>query len=130
MKLDMRNVLKLKFLVFFYLGLLLVGSTIPLGIGTQSILMDNFTFDIRWDYLLHAMVYLPLPVLAFLGLRPLSTSGVIAMVLIVLCVPVLFELVQMLIPYRSFNINDMAANGVGVILGLIIVVFLSRRSRL
>lgn len=124
----MRNILNMKSLVFFYVGLLLVGSVIPIGNGTQSILMDNFTFDIRWDYLLHALVYLPLPLLAFLGLRPLRFPLVFAYVLIGLSIPVLFELVQMLIPYRSFNINDMAANGVGVILGLIAVVFWSRHT--
>ncbi len=42
-------------------------------------------------------------------------------------VPVLFEMVQMIIPYRSFNINDMVANGVGVMLGLLPAVLVWRR---
>ena len=32
-----------------------------------------------------------------------------------------------LIPYRSFNINDLVANGVGVVLGLMLYLVLRRR---
>jgi hypothetical protein len=68
-RVDMRNALNTTLPVFFYVGLLFVGSVIPLGNGTQRILMDNFTFDIRWDYLVHVLIYLPLPLLAWIGLR-------------------------------------------------------------
>ena len=44
-----------------YLGFLLIASVIPIGNTTSDILMDNYTLDIRWDYLLHALIYLPLP---------------------------------------------------------------------
>jgi len=36
------------------------------------------------------------------------------------------EGVQLLIPYRTFNINDLFANGVGAIIGLIPALLLRR----
>ena len=37
------------------------------------------------------------------------------------------EAIQMVIPYRAFNINDMLANGVGALIGLIPAVLVWRR---
>ena len=48
-------------------------------------------------------------------------------VLVSLVVVVLFEMVQLLIPYRAFNINDMLASGVGALLGLVPAWLLWRR---
>ena len=54
------------------------------------------------------------------------------MVLVVLVIPVLFELLQLVIPYRAFNINDMVAKGVGAMIGLvgILSIFVIRESRI
>ena len=52
-------------LVLLYVGLLLLGSVVPIGNRASDILMDNYTLDIRWDYLLHAFIYLPLPLILF-----------------------------------------------------------------
>jgi glycopeptide antibiotics resistance protein len=41
-------------------------------------------------------------------------------------VTALFELVQLIIPYRAFNINDLLANGVGTLLGMILILLLGR----
>jgi len=38
-----------------------------------------------------------------------------------LFITALFELLQMFIPYRAFNINDMVANGVGATLGFLLI---------
>ena len=52
--------LKIRFLAYGYLTLLLIGSLIPLTPVSYT-LNDNYTLNIRWDYLLHALVYLALP---------------------------------------------------------------------
>ena len=108
-----------------YLLLLLVGALIPLGMGSEP-LSNNYTFHIRADYLLHALFYIPLPLLLLLS-RSGRRGGWFKVILISAVVVVLFETVQMLVPYRAFNINDLIANGVGVLIGLVPAVLLWRR---
>ncbi len=111
-----------------YLIILFLGAIVPLGNTASEILMDNFTLEIRWDYLLHAMAYMPLPLLLMLCFRKHKALSLWILIgLVGFLVPVLFEMVQMIIPYRSFNINDMVANGVGVMLGLLPAVLVWRR---
>ena len=114
---------------FLYVGLLLLGSAVPIGNLASDILMDNYTLDIRWDYLLHALIYLLLPLILFYGRRNITGSVAIRMVFISALIPVLFEILQMVIPYRSFNINDLLANCFGVVLGWALAVAW-RKSRL
>lgn len=109
----------------FYLLLLLTGALIPLGMGSTA-LNNNYTFHIRADYLLHALFYIPLPVVLLLS-RWGRRVGLIQVILFSILVVVLFETVQMLVPYRAFNINDLIANGVGVVIGLVAAVFIWRR---
>lgn len=101
----------------FYLLLLLTGALIPLGMGSTA-LNNNYTFHVRADYLLHALFYIPLPVVLLLS-RWGRRAGLMQVILFSILAVVLFETVQMLVPYRAFNINDLIANGVGVVMGLI-----------
>ena len=109
----LRNI---KFLTWFYLLILVLGSVLPLNSGTA--LNNTYVVEIRSDYLIHLLVMLPLPVLIGFSLRNLSGNWVRVLVLGLLIV-VLCEGVQLLIPYRTFNINDLIANGVGALIGLI-----------
>ncbi|MGM0474810.1 MAG: VanZ family protein, partial [Bacteroidota bacterium] len=157
-----------------YLLILLAGTVIPFG--NSTVLSDNYTMHIRWDYLLHALIYIPVPVLFFLSLRQgpgkagpqqagrqearkqefsneqfgrqqagnrqsgrqqagnrqsgrqqagnrwTGNGRILVTVMVVsLLITVLFEGLQLIIPYRSFNINDMTANGVGAMIGLLLV---------
>ena len=113
----MGKLLNIKFITYSYLLILLLGTVIPLN-PVSSALNDNYTLHIRWDYLLHAMVYIPLPVL--LGLY-LKKGSWIRIVLLTLPVTVLLEVLQMVIPYRFFNINDLMANCVGAIIGFMLI---------
>jgi VanZ family protein len=107
-----------------YLLLLLVGALIPLGMGSEP-LSNNYTFHIRADYLLHALFYIPLPLILLLS-RSGRSGGWLKVILVAAVVVVLFEMVQMLVPYRAFNINDLIANGVGVLIGLVLFVILGK----
>ncbi len=109
--------MKIKFITYSYLLILLLGTVIPLN-PVSSTLNDNYTLHIRWDYLLHALVYIPLPVL--LGLY-LKKGSWIRIVMLTLPVTVLLEVLQMVIPYRFFNINDLLANCVGAIIGFMLI---------
>ncbi len=118
----MWRMLNIKHITYIYLLILLLGAVLPLNSGSSS-LNDHYTLHIRWDYLLHALVYIPLPVLMGLSLKKGSW---IRIALLALPVTVLFEALQLVIPYRAFNINDLIANGVGAIMGLIPAVLVLR----
>ena len=109
--------MKIKYITYSYLLILLLGSVLPLN-SVSSTLNDNYTLHIRWDYLLHALVYMPLPVLLGLWLKKGSW---IRIALFTLPVTVLLEVLQLAIPYRFFNINDLVANCVGAIIGFLLV---------
>ncbi len=112
-----------------YLLLLLAGALIPLGNGLAT-LSNNYTLNVRADYLLHALFYIPLPVVLLLS-KWGRKGGWVPVILISLLVIILFESVQLLVPYRAFNINDLIANGVGVLIGLgLYVVFKGRLLRM
>jgi glycopeptide antibiotics resistance protein len=119
-----KNRFSRKSIVYIYILILFLGSVVPIGNRSSDILMDNYTLDIRWDYLLHAILYLPLPLILMYGLRHFKSRVMIRIILISILIPVLFEFIQMGVPYRNFNINDLMANSIGVILGWIVLLFL------
>ena len=110
--------------------LLLIGAVIPLN-SVSTALNDNYTLHIRWDYLLHAVAYLPLPVLMWLYLekgsfksdRSIGGTGrfLLWIVLFPLFIASFYEALQLIVPYRRFNINDMVASCMGVVIGLILI---------
>ncbi len=114
----------IKWLTWLYLLILVLGSVLPLNNGTT--LNNTYVVELRSDYLLHAIVLLPLPVLLTLRFRN-STSLWGRVILVGLLMVIFCEGVQMLIPYRTFNINDLFANGIGVLIGLIPAFFIWRR---
>ncbi|MBS3772299.1 MAG: VanZ family protein [Bacteroidales bacterium] len=103
--------MKLKAILITYLTLLLLATVLPLNSAGEA-LNENHVFTLRWDYLLHALVYAPLPVLLAWQLKKLWPA-----VLLALALAAGLELIQALLPYRGFNMNDMVANGTGVLMG-------------
>jgi len=132
---------RLRYIAYIYLLILLIGTLVPLG-QLNHTLNDNYTLNIRWDYLIHALVYMPMTVLLGFGLmrgridNDLQAFGSVRYWIIIafagLFIAASLEALQLIIPYRRFNINDMLANGLGVLIGLIIIPvfrrFLSRVS--
>jgi len=115
----------IKWITWLYLLILVLGSVLPLNNGTT--LNNNYIVEVRTDYLLHALVLLPLPVLLTLRFRN-SASLWGRVILFGLLMVIFCEGVQMLIPYRTFNINDLFANGIGVLIGLVLAWFVWRYS--
>ena len=120
----------IRLLTGIYLLILLLGSLLPLNNGTS--LNNTYIVAFRSDYFLHFLMMLPLPVLLGLTFRQLSGTRQLSgnrqvsgswiwlrVLLLGLLVIVFCEGIQLLVPYRTFNINDMFANGLGALLGLI-----------
>jgi glycopeptide antibiotics resistance protein len=106
----------IRWLTGIYLMILLLGSLLPLNNGTS--LNNTYIVEVRSDYFLHFLMMLPLPVLLGLTFRQLSGTWW-RVLLLGLLVVVFCEGIQLLIPYRTFNINDLFANGLGALIGLI-----------
>ena len=109
------------FLFYSYTILLVLLAVLPINSSGSSI-NHTFIVSIRLDYLLHFAIFIPwvflLQKVTQLNLRsfPAKTLGW-------LVVGVLFalstEAIQYPLPYRAFNINDLLANGLGVVLGFV-----------
>ncbi|MBC2704220.1 VanZ family protein [Desulfobacula sp.] len=96
-----------------YLMTLFLMMIIPLG-GVSAGLNNFSVLQLRLDYLVHGLVFVPLVILwrmRFPG-HPvwLILAGGIA-------IASGLEVIQYLLPYRAWNINDLVGNGAGVLLG-------------
>jgi glycopeptide antibiotics resistance protein len=83
-----------------------------------SLLNDIYIIHIRLDYLAHLVVFLP-----FLFLfRKVYAYGLIPALFIGCLFAALSEILQYILPYRAFNINDLLGNVFGVVAGLVLLI--------
>jgi VanZ family protein len=102
-----------------YSLILILLAVLPIN-GPGSQINHIFIVSVRLDYLLHGLVYIPLAVLAVIdrklmfGKSSLRTFGWFMVLIIFAAVT---EWIQYYLPYRAFNINDLMANILGIIIG-------------
>lgn len=111
-----------KKLFWVYTVILILLSVLPIN-GSGSAINHTFIISIRLDYLLHFVVYLPW--MFFLRkMTGLTFAKELKQVLTLMMIAILFafanEAMQYFLPYRAFNINDLLANGFGVLLGMVV----------
>ena len=106
-------------LSIIFLITLIVSMVIPIGNSTVN---NTFIVGFRLDYIIHCLIY---PPWLFVGeiifrknFKPLL--WLIAGVFLV----VLLELIQFIIPYRSFNINDLIAGVISVAVSYLIFILI------
>lgn len=107
-------------LYFFLLAVLMWAPLNGLGVP-----LNNFVFGIRLDHLLHASVYL----FCAFYLMDCKRLKPWLIWLISIAIGITTESVQYLLPYRGFDINDMAANFLGATLGWLAILRHLRQSR-
>lgn len=97
-----------------FLILLAILMTVPIANGNIN---DTFVAGFRADYMIHCLLFLPWLWIGQLLLGRKfkcllwSTIGIISVVAL--------EYIQMLLPYRGFNINDIIAGIIGVLVSCI-----------
>lgn len=80
---------------------------------------------IRADYILHTIFFLPWMVLASIKWNPSNRSKLFWTILwIGFAFAAISELVQLLVPNKTFNPIDLVANGLGVLFGSMIFLLL------
>jgi VanZ family protein len=114
--------MNIKIITYIYIIALLLATVLP--VNGSGALNDNYTLNIRWDYLLHALVYIPLPLLMKTLLK--STGKVIFFSLLI---GAGLEFLQIAVPFRSFNVNDLMANLTGVVMGITVLLGFRRNTK-
>ncbi len=108
-----------------YTGLILLLVALPLNGEGQLLgkLNDNYVLEIRLDYISHAMLFIPWVVTRHFGWEraPRSFAQFILSFILSLAFAASCEFLQLLLPYRTFNINDLAANGLSILLGYLLL---------
>lgn len=104
---------RLKIAPWYFVVLALL-MWLPLG----GVALDNFVLGIRMDHLVHASIYV-FCTWFLMDQSWLRRGWQIWLFGVLVCV--LTESGQYFLPYRSFDINDMAANFLGVSLGWLMV---------
>jgi VanZ family protein len=101
-----------------YLFFLILMAVLPLNSTTNTTLTDVFVINIRLDHLLHATLFIPWAFLYMVSFRPGKWNEKVMLIVYGLLMASATEGVQYFLTYRSYNINDMIANWMGVVLGL------------
>lgn len=99
---------------FFGLAILMWAPINGLGIS-----LDNYLLGLRFDHLLHASVFIPCTLFLWDIFKKPQYKWLAW--LCAVCIGVLTESIQWLIPYRGFDINDMIANFLGVSFGWLFI---------
>ena len=113
-----------KLLFLSYPVILVLLSVLPVN-SSESAINNNYLLTIRLDYLLHFAVFIPWVVLLrmYSGASFRNGAGkTVVLVLVGIAFAAANEAVQYFLPYRAFNINDLAANSVGVLLGAVVFI--------
>jgi VanZ family protein len=107
-----------------YILFLVLLSVLPINSASSSSLNHIFVVSIRLDYLLHCLVYIPLVVFTWAEKEIdvfKAPFKAFIWIVILLVFGAITEWVQYFLPYRAFNINDLLANSLGVVIGFVII---------
>jgi len=105
----------LKYISKLYLLIIVLLAVLPIN-GTSLVLNNNYTFSIRWDYLVHAIAYIPL----VFAISVLFNNNNARLILLPILIAIVLEGLQYFISWRTFNINDMLSNILGAAIGFLI----------
>jgi len=119
-----------RWLFWGWLIVVLVLNVVPLGNETNRGLSGNKIFQFRLDYVVHSLTFLVFAWIWILGkinkVCWFESYEVLKFGGIVFVSAMGIELLQIFVPYRTFNPIDMMANLVGAILTLLCI-FISHR---
>ena len=118
-----RNIIK--HLFWLWLILLLLFNVFPLNRDGQQ-LSGQKVFALRLDYLLHSLTFSSFAGIWLLGkrlgVRWFERNEALKFSLIVFVAAIVFELLQMFTPWRTFNWVDMAYNVIGAACSVMVII--------
>jgi len=111
-----------RILFYTYTIIVLLLAVLPLNSEVDAI-NNIYVISIRMDYILHFVIFMPwVFLLRMVSNWSFKTAPVktLALILSGLLFASSTELVQYFLAYRAFNINDLIANNLGVLLGAVV----------
>ena len=115
----------LRYLFPFYLLFLVLTAILPLN-GASAVTMNHvYIVNIRLDFFLHGILYLPWCYLYMASLRPARLAENLLMISAGLLMAFATEGVQYFLTYRTYNINDLLSNFLGVLAGTFVLFILT-----
>ena len=128
-----RNQNHIRLLFGIYLISLVVIAVMPINGANNTTLTNVFVVRIRLDHLLHATLFTPWAFLYLITFHPVKWKGKLILLLSGLLMASITEGVQYFLSHRSYNINDLLSNWIGIVLGIVFLFistpFLSERVR-
>ncbi len=111
---------KINYLLAFkaYIVILLLLAVLPINSMSKTNINDIYVVRIRFDYLLHSVVFIPFAFLYFKAAKPAALNNLWFMAGAGILLATFTEGIQYFLPYRSYNINDLLANYLGGGLGM------------
>ena len=107
--------------ILFYLYVLLVIISVFWSVNTEQSFNNVYVLNFRADYLLHILAFLPW---AFFGY--LMNKNFWWWLLAGILFASLSESMHYFLDYRTYNINDLISNLIGIVLGAVIILFIKK----
>lgn len=103
--------------LFVYLFIIFIGIVLPLN-NKESSINHTYIFTLRLDYLIHILIFTPW---FFFYKTVYFKISKFMWLLWGIIFAIIFELIQNLIPYRTYNYLDMLFNIVGILLSFVLI---------
>lgn len=132
-KLNLQVITEKLYKLIFWIGYVavLITALLTLPWDLDKIKVGTVHFNIRLDHLLHLLVYFLICMYFYLGQRYdlilFRYHALRKFLILVFILATVTEVVQLWVPYRSFNPLDWVSNVSGVILGLIVLYSFRRK---
>jgi hypothetical protein len=117
----------------FWLGYALVFAVafVPLKADLHKIIITVVSFKLHFDQVLHLVVYflicLYFPAGQYFGFTLFNENSFRKFLIVILVLALVTETIQLVLPYRTFNLFDVGANLVGIIGGLVVIKLIKKR---
>lgn len=117
----MKFIFSLKFIAISYILSLFILAVLPIN-GKESAVNGTYVFQLRLDYLIHILLFLPWMTILLFNFKDASAKFFLFRPLAWLSLGFILvfitEGIQYFIPYRAFNARDLFSNSLGLIIGL------------
>ena len=113
-------------LFYTYLCFLVLMAILPLNGFTTTAMNHVYIVRIRLDFFLHGILYLPWCFVYRSSFHPKGLAATLLMVSAGLLMAFATEGVQYFLTYRTYNINDLLSNFLGVLLSVIALVIFTK----
>jgi VanZ family protein len=124
----LRNKSTIKFCFYLYLLLLAFLSLLIGGQNAENNILHKLSITDS-GFFLHVVAYFVASVLGVLTIAKRGLKKILLILILIFLYGYLLEILQYFFPFRTYNFNDILANGLGIVIYLLIYVSTLAKSR-